>query len=494
MKYFKYYTICFVAVFVLFSSGCEDLLNKPTPDTSLPGEVVLTTETGVNSLRASLYSGLRASFDYTTEYFIGPSAFADETRNRPGSSRFQGLTTATGTDGGTSGLSSYGATYSIILDANLMISAVGEGVLDQATLNQYQGEAYAIRAVTMFHLVKALGYEPGMAPGSGPGAGFDLGIPIILEPTQNISDVQPTPRSTVSEVYSQILSDLNQAKTLLAGINSDNANITEAFVDGMLARVNLYAGNWSDASVAAENAINNSGLALQNTASGVANMFDETTGDHPEAIFKLVVNPSTEPIAGNNTNNGPAAYTAEQWHAQLPTNFVIDLYDDDDYRLGWFAPCFNTASGAAPSDCEAVNDEGWELQKFNGEKGQFADDLPYMRVAEMYLIKAEADAKANNSVAAGILPLNTLRQARNAGPVSVTDFASMEAFETFILRERVRELVSEGHRFFDLKRLGRDIPNPDGSTKIRYDSYRILDDIGAGLISANPELVENPGY
>jgi hypothetical protein len=63
-----------------------------------------------------------------------------------------------------------------------------------------------------------------------------------------------------------------------------------------------------------------------------------------------------------------------------------------------------------------------------------------------------------------------------------------------ILDERVRELVTEGHRFWDLKRLGRHITNPDGSSKIRYDSYRILDDIGASNISANPALVENPGY
>lgn len=485
LKYLKYLLVVGIFAFI----GCNDFLEKPSPATSVPGEQVLTSEEGVVSLRASMYSRLRASFDYSTEYFVGPSAFADETRNRPGSTRFQGLNEAVGTDGDTNGLSSYSDTYEIILDANLLISGVQDGVLDQATLNRYRGEAYALRAMAFHHLARALSYEPGQEQG-----GWTEGIVLVTTPTQDIADVGPKARASVSEVYSQILSDLTEARNLLSGVNSDNTYITEAFVDGLTARVNLYAGNWGAANTAAGDAISNSGRSLENTDSGVANMFDETAGGHPEAIFKVVVNPDTEPIAGSNVNNGLAAYTAEQWSAQLPTNVVLDSYEAADYRLGWYAPCFDSFNGAAESDCADVNDEGFELQKFNGELGNLADDIPYMRIAEMYLIQAEAAAKDANSVAAGIGPLNTLRTARNASTVAAADFADLEEFEDFILQERIRELVSEGHRFWDLKRLGRDIPNTDGSTKIRYDSYRILDDIGAGNISSNPELVENPGY
>lgn len=487
LKFLKYLAV--VGIFAFTFVGCNDFLEEPAPPTSVPGEQVLTSEEGVLSLRASMYSRLRASFDFSTEYFVGPSAFADETRNRPGSTRFQGLNEATGTDGDTNGLSSYGSTYNIILDANLLISGVQDGVLDQATLNRYRGEAYAMRAFAMHHLARAISYEPGMEVD-----GWTEGIVIITEPTQDIADVGPKARASVSEVYSQILSDLGEAKNLLSGINSDNTFITEAFVDGMIARVNLYAGNWGAANTAAGDAIANSGRSLETTEDGVAEMFDETAGAHPEAIFKVVVNPNTEPIAGSNVNNGLAAYTAEQWSAQLPTNVVLDSYEAADYRLGWYAPCFDSFNGSAESDCADVNDEGFELQKFNGELGSLADDIPYMRIAEMYLIQAEAAAKDANSVAAGIGPLNTLRSARNASAVAAGDFADLDEFEDFILQERIRELVSEGHRFWDLKRLGINIPDTDGSDKIRYDSYRILDNIGAGVISSNPEVVENPGY
>ncbi len=493
-KFLKYLMISCILAFL----GCDSILENTTPSTSVAPEVVLTSETGVDALRASLYSKLRDNINYTTEYFIGPDAIADLTRNRPGSSRYIALNDLVDTDdGATDGLSSYFDTYEIVLNSNLMINGVGEDVIEPATLARYRGEAYALRALAMHHLVRTLGYEPGMAPSSGPGAGFDLGVPIITEPTQSISEVRPIPRATVSENYTQILDDLSQAKTLLSGtVNTGESNqfITEAFVDGLIARVNLYAGNWEAANSAAQDALTNSGRTLSNTAGGIANMFDETSGGHPEALFKLVVNPATEPIAGDATNDGLAAYVAEQWNAQLPTNFVIDQYEEEDFRLGWFEPCFDSFNNQKPADCDAVNDEGFELQKFNGEKGQLADDIPYMRIAEIYLIQAEAAAKAANSPAAGITALNTLREARNASTVTAADFTDIDSFEDFILEERVRELVNEGHRWFDLKRLGRNITNPDGSIKIRYQSFHILDDLGAGVLSPNEELVENPGY
>lgn len=490
MKKLKLITCLTVVLLV----GCNDLLEDPQPAVSVAGEAALTTDAGVRALRASLYSQLRASFEYSTGYFVGPGAIADETRNRPGSTRFQGLTTITGTDGDTNGLAfndAYEDTYSIVLDANLMISAVEDGVLDdQAELDRFRGEAYAIRAYVMHHLVRVLGYEPGM------GAGFDLGIVIRTEPTLDISDVDNRERATVSAVYAQILSDLGQAKTLVAG-QTDNTRITEAFVDGLTARVNLYAGNWSEADDAATAAISNSGLSLANTDAAVAGMFDETDGNHPEALFKLVVDPNTEQIAGSNVNNGLAAYTSDQWVAQVPTNFVIDLYDPADFRLGWYAPCFNDQQSTPAEGCTDVNDEGWEIQKWAGENTNLSDDIPHMRLAEMYLIQAEAKLKEpGGSVLAALAPLNVLRQARGVGALTILDpeAASTAALMDEILNERVRELVAEGHRFFDLKRLGRDILHPDGSTKIRSDSYRILDDFSADITGVNPLIVENPGY
>lgn len=501
----KLKTVIYTGIVVILLWSCNDILESVEPATSLAPDEVLSSEEGVNALRASMYAKIRASessMGFMTDYFVGPSAFTDETRNRPGSTRFQAYTAATGTDGETTHLAAYTDAYKIIQDANLIAGAIEEGVLDPNTHDRYRGEALAIRAFAMHHLVRALGYEPGMIPASGPGAGWDLGIIIRTEPTLHLDDADRRARSTVDEVYAQIFSDLSEAKSLLSGINDDNTYITEAFVDGLTARVNLYAGNWQAAADAAQNAIANFPGALSNTADAVAGMFHENQGNHPEALFKLVVNPDTENLTGAGTptftNNGPAAYTSVQWVAQIPTQFVIDKYDPEDYRLGWYGDCIeNQRQGATASGCGDVNANAWSILKFNGVKGNTIDDYPYFRLAEAYLILAEASAKASNDATAGSGALNTLREARGLDPIETANpgaLGSLQAFEDEILDERIRELAVEGHRYWDLKRLGRHITNPDGSTKIRNDSHRYLAPIPESRLGENDLLEQNPGY
>jgi len=497
MKKFKTLKYALVAALIIGFTGCDSMLDGVEPSTSVSSEVVLTSEDGVNALRASMYSKIRENFSMTTEYFIGPSAFTDETRNRPGSTRFQALTQATGTSGGTAHLDNWGL-YEIIQDANLIIGGVDASVFeDPATLDLYRGEALALRAFAMHNMVRVYGYEPGNFS-QGPEANWDAGVIVRTEPVIDLADADLRPRSSVGDVYTQILNDLSTAKTLLSGVNSDNRFVTEAFVDGLTARVNLYAGNWGPAAAAAQDAIDNFPGSLVSTATGVAEMFDENAGGHPEALFKIVVNPDTENSTGGGGfgNNGPATYTADGFLAQLPTQFLLDQYEAGDHRLGWYQDCTTTQSNplTQPTNCDAVNTNGLVSVKFAGEKGNSVDDMPMMRLSEMYLIRAEALAKDQNSPAAGVTDLEILRTARNVGAVPASALTDLDAFEDYILDERMRELGVEGHRFYDLKRLQRDIRNPDGSLKMRADSYRILADLGSGLLNVNDQLVENPGY
>ncbi len=484
----------YLILIMVFVWGCDDLFDV-TPATSLPPEDVITSGEGVEALRESMYSKQRESFAYTTQHFLGSAALTDLTRNRPGSTRFQALTQATDGDGGRSHITSWTGTYNIVQDANIMIGAVDDDAietLDQETLERFRGEAYAIRAFAFHNLVRVMGYEPGNFD-QGPEANWDRGIVLQTDPVFNLDDVIEAPRASVDDVYAQIRSDLDEAESRLQGV-TDNTRMNEAFVHGVRARVELYAGEWAAARDAATDAIAAFPGALVDTPEGVDGMFVEGAGDHPEALYKLVVDPNTEPIAGSNVNDGPAAYTSDQWGAQLPTNVVLDKYEEGDYRYdGWYEDCFNAQEGEPFANCDAVNANGWTLTKFNGGKGNLADDLPYMRLSEMFLIKAEAAAKAG-SVADGLPHLNDLREARGVGSLDQGDFSNMDDFEDEILDERVRELVGEGHRFYDLKRLQRPVLNIDGSTKFRADSHRILGPVPIGEQDVNAELEENPGY
>ncbi|TVQ65910.1 MAG: RagB/SusD family nutrient uptake outer membrane protein [Balneolaceae bacterium] len=495
MKKFNLTKFAVITFLLVSFTGCNDILDSVEPATSVSLEVALSSPEGVRALRTSMYSKMRESGQYTTQYFVAPSAFTDETRVRPGATRYQALNAATGTEG-TVHLGNWGGSYNIIQDANLLIGGIEAGVMNQAELDRFRGEAYALRAFAMHNLVRVYGYDPGNF-GQGPEPSWTEGVVIRTEPVFDLADADLRPRSSVNDVYAQIFSDLEEAARLLAGVNANNTFATEAFVHGIAARAHLYAGNWGEAAAAAQRAIDNFPGSLETTADGVANMFNEVVGGHPEALFKIIVNPDTEgtTAGGSFINEGPAAFTSDQWISQLPTQFLLDKYGDDDHRLGWYMDCAAAQrTGPAPSNCDAINDNGFSIIKFNGVRGNTVDDMPYMRLAEMYLIQAEAAAKAANDPNAGVAALQTLRDARNAGPVPAEALANMTAFEDEILDERMRELAVEGHRFFDLKRLGRDVRNPDGSIKMRADSYRILAPIPISLRNVNPLLVNNPGY
>lgn len=490
MNKLRFIKIAALSLLLVGGIACDDVFDV-SPSTSISTADALGSEAGIDGIRTNMYAKIRGSFDMTTEHFIGPSVLADETCNRQGSTRFQAQCTAVGTNGTThiAPFNNGGANpdaYEVIQEANLLINEIPDGVVDDAKRNQYRGEALVVRALAYHTLVRAYGYDPGNFSNGGT-ANWNAGVMLRTNATTDLSDAEPIARSTVDEVYTQILADLTEAESLL-GANADllsaNGFITMEFAMGLRARVLLYQGEWAAAATAAADAITASGLSLVNTSTGVANMWFQA---NPEALFEIKVNASTEAIAGSNANSGLAVYTSVQWVSQVPTNYTMDSYAAGDWRLsGWYAPCIQAG-------CTATNDEGVAVMKWNGYKGNFVDDIPYMRVAELYLIQAEAAAKSSG-IASGIAPLNTLRAARGLAPVAAGDFADITAFEDEILLERTRELVVEGHRFWDLKRLGRAIPDGDGGEKMRADSYRILAPFGTGYQAVNPLVVENPDY
>ncbi len=474
-----------VAMFSLLIVGgiaCDDIFDVQPAD-SISIDVALGTEAGIDGIRTSMYDKLIRSFDMTTEHFIGPSALADETCNRQGSTRFQALCTAQGTSGNAH-IGAFGA-YNIIQDANILINAIPDGVVSAAKKDQYIGEALVIRALAYHSLVRSYGYEPGNFS-QGPVANWDLGVMLRTEAVLDLEQAQPIPRSTVNEVYTQIITDLTDAIAILPA-GGDNSYANREFAQGLLARVYLYQGDWSNAASQAAAAIAASGLALQSTPAGVDDMWNMP---NPEALFELTVNASTENIAGSNANAGLAVYTSQQWVSQVPTNYTMNLYDPADYRLGWYSHC-NTVGTAG---CEATNDDTLKVDKWSGWKGNYVNNIPYMRIAELYLIEAEAAAKAANDPDAGLAALNTLRTARGLTAFPAGTFATVGDLEDEILAERTRELVVEGHRFWDLKRLGRNVLDGSGNIKIRADSYRILAPFGTGYQGVNPLFVENPEY
>jgi len=489
----------FSVVLLLLAQGCDSVVERTEPSTSVSQEVALTDPDAVQGIRASMYDRFHAN-DMSTDWLLGPSALADNTFFRSNQGRHQELNLNENRAG--VGTPAYGDIYNAINDANLLINGIEDGVLPEAEASKFEAEARFVRALTLHHAARTFGYDPDgqggvVSPNSGRGAGFELGVEIRTEPTLNVSDASPVPRSPVPEVYDQILSDLDQAQSLFQNLPDDvreNSPLypSEAAVEALRARVQLYNRNWQAADDAATEAITlagdrfGSGLAPADSA-GVRSVFDETNGN-PEAIFTIDTDPQTE-SAG--VNNAIAAFTSIFWLAQLPTQDLIDLYEPGDVRLaGWYDPCFDEFNGEVPDGCGEINDNGFELKKYASEQDptRVADDYIHLRIGELKLIQAEARLNGTSGNGSAEDALNALRNARGVGDLS----GSVTMDE--ILDERRRELVAEGHRFYDLKRLGRDIQKVQGRDDIPFEDNRLLDDLPPDQLGVNPELVQNPGY
>jgi hypothetical protein len=180
-----------------------------------------------------------------------------------------------------------------------------------------------MRAFYYHMLVQRWGkdYEPGTAA-------TDLGVPLVLA-----FDITLRPkRATVAEVYTQILADIAQAKTLLvtAGAKS-SIKLTKDCVTALEARVLLCMHNWTGATAAANSLISGGTYPLVNTAANFKKMWTDDTST--EVICQMFMSQPSE--LGSYINNiylGLNAALAKYAPDFVPQQWVVDLYEDADIR------------------------------------------------------------------------------------------------------------------------------------------------------------------
>ena len=296
---------------LLLLQGCDSIIEKTEPSTAIPQEVGLSNPDGIAGIRASMYDRMHAEA-MSTDWLLGPSALADNTFFRGNQGRHQELNLNNFRAG--VGTAAYDNLYGLVNDANILINGIEEGALPEAEDNKFKAEARFMRALALHHAVRIFGYDPDgqggvVSPNSGPGAGFDLGVVIRTSPTLAEADATPKARSTVPEVYDQILTDLNESLSLFEGLPEDAKEgspffPSEAAVQGLLARVNLYGRNWAEADTRAQSAIDLAGSLFGSgiaEPSEVAEIFNERTAN-PEAIFTISTNPQLESAGVNRAN------------------------------------------------------------------------------------------------------------------------------------------------------------------------------------------------
>ena len=347
-------------------------------------------------------------------------------------------------DAGNSNVEDTWATaYRTINSCNNVLSALDVVAADDR--DRVKGEALFIRAACYFELVRLFG-KPYVAGG----ANSQLGVPIVLTPTRGITEESYVARNTVSEVYQQVLADLSEAISALPEDNGVYANKYAAI--GMAARVRLMRGEYGEARAHAVEVIDNSGYALLSAYADLWNQEDDTD----EAIFSMQVS------AQDGANELVTFFSIPEFGGRDGDieiqNSHLALYDANDARLA----LFYDGNGA-------VRTGKWRNQYRN---------IPILRLAEMYLIAAECDARTAGN---GAQYLNPIRQRAGLSALSQASLAD-------VLLERRRELAFEGHKIHDIKRTGGKV---DG---LNFDAPELVFPIPAREMEVNKSLVQNDGY
>jgi hypothetical protein len=295
-------------------------------------------------------------------------------------------------------------------------------------------------------------------------------------------------RTPVPQVYSLIVQDLKEAQEDLSPYFVDGyvKKVTERIrptkwaAAALLARVYLYLQNWVSAEAQATMVIGHSDFVLEPDLNSVFLIPSK------EAILQL------QPVAGENTKDG--LYYNFHLLGGTPEFLIspalIGAFDSSDVRLKkWILQTVVPASGTLPAQTY--------ITPFKYKMGRSSSTTEYimvMRLAEQYLIRAEARAQQNN-LAGAKSDLDAVRLRVGLSGVTVT---TKEAMLQAIAQERQLELFTEwGHRWFDLKRTGSMDSVMTRTTAVKgtvWKPHFKVFPIPQTEIQANPNLVQNPGY
>lgn len=354
------------------------------------------------------------------------------------------------------------AIYITINRANNVITRVPplkSVTFPEASVNQIVGEAKFIRALAYFDIARAWG-----------------GAQLTLKPVTTIDELPKIKRSTIEQTYDQVEADLNDAEQLLPD-GTNRIRATKRTVWALKARLYLYRKNWTKAEEYASKIIALSDYELLKPFSS---WFANDLVGTKESIFELeysAANPSTiRQQMQHSTNGGTYRYA--------PTDKFVQLLNDPNI------------SGGRNALIGSVTQAGTTLWFGNLYYRKNSTDPAYViRIAEMYLIRAEARAKQEKIVGVdgGLADLNHVRDRAQVAPLALI---SADDLLLAIENERRIEFAWEAHRWFDLARTARaKVVLEAIDPNIKVEPYELLFPIPITQIQLDPaNLEQNAGY
>ena len=340
------------------------------------------------------------------------------------------------------------------------VNAVLNGVTNNSGLSatfqkQITGEMEVVRALYYFNMVNLYG-----------------GVPLVTSTSYNATD--RLPRADAAVIYKQVIADLNDArkKLIAAYPSAGRARPNLYTATALMAKVNLYLGNWQSAYDEADSVIQSGNYTLE---SSLNNVF--LSGSN-EAIWQLPANQGYNGVAD-------AQYFIPSFSAPsyLLTTHLLNAFEPGDQRLqNWTASTIVNGK---------ILYYPYKYKNITASATPTEDQMVF-RLGELYLIRAEAAAHLNKLNLA-LADVNTIRD-RAGLPSSLADPTSQTAILNAVMQERQVELFCEwGNRWFDLKRTGN-AATVLGAEKNGYHASAALYAIPQSQILLNNLLKQNPGY
>jgi hypothetical protein len=491
------YSIILISTFAL--SSCSDFLIVG-PTNALPEATAVVDVPGARVALNGVYRSMHIRQYYGTDMITygevrgddqGTTLNGDRTQN---AYHFGHLTAQTSTNAGFFWRDIY---HSLARVNNLMerieantISVTSDA--EQATLDDVYGQLLALRALMHFDLVRIYG-EPYLKNREAPG---------VIIANRVILGSERLQRATVGATYDFIVEDLQRALGRSSGKRYlkreidpilSHAGMSYYPAEALLSKVYLYMGRWSDSYDAATNVIKSgpyrlisngdyvTSWGLEFTSESIFEVHSSATANADREGIGYVTLPRIAAVPGAVTGYGAVSATSA---------FIELMKEDmDDVRLGIMK----------------TNDRGIEfayIAKYPGRGDNvYVNNTRVLRLSEIYLIAAEAGVLAGKADASDYL--NAIR--KRANPAVADVVATVE----LVMKERRKELIGEGHRFFDIIRnLGTNAVRRGGTASYPIDqdymvpmlswnnahTYLLILPIPQAEIDVNKDIYQNAGY
>lgn len=458
---FKATLLVVVALACFVQVACEDFVAVSLPNSQLTAPVVFEDKATANAAMVGVYAKIREN-----GLLCGTaSGLSHQLGNYSDELTYFGNPLNTSLDFYNNTLLAsnheladlWNSSYNQIYAANAVLEGVQQAtLLPAATKEELAGEALFVRALLHFYLVNLYG-----------------AIPYVT--TTDYKHNSMISKTQATAVYELLQNDLNQAISLLPSeyVTQERVRPNKATARALLARVNLYTGNWAEASNGASAVLNDTDLYTWNDDLDL-----EFRKESTATIWQL-----TPGLEGKNTEEGITFIftSAPPPLSALSDAFVASFAGGDLRKTHWIG---SVTSGLST----------WHYPFKYKESEYTGASVEYsilFRLAEMYLIRAEARAHQGDLIGAKE-DLNIVRARAGLGATAATTASEIIAA---VLQERRFEFFTElGHRFFDLKRT--DTIDPVLSAlKPGWDAKDKWFPIPASEIELNPNLgPQNLGY